>query len=87
MTVALRAAAISGEPSREPLSTTIGRNPAGILLSTQGNAAASSRQGSSTSQLLSLGSPPTFDNVAINVSGRALRTLSDRLRRGDVSHR
>src|SRR5215207_11309691 len=82
ITVAPRAAAISGEPSREPLWTTSGRNPAGILLSTQGKAAASSRQGRSTSQLLSLDAGPTFDNVAIDENGGGSRTLSDRLRRG-----
>ena len=48
-TVAPYAAARSGDPSVEPLSATIARYPAGIRDSTQGSAAASSRQGSTTS--------------------------------------
>ena len=48
-TVAPWPAAISAEPSVEPLSATIGRYPTGILVSSQGRAPASLRQGSTTS--------------------------------------
>jgi hypothetical protein len=49
ITRAPRRAAISAEPSSEPLSTTTGRDPGGIRPSTQGNAAASSSTGRTTS--------------------------------------
>ncbi|CAM5347896.1 hypothetical protein SMICM304S_06748 [Streptomyces microflavus] len=48
-TLAPRERAISADPSVEPLSTTIARQPSGIRSSTQGRAPASSRQGRTTS--------------------------------------
>ncbi len=48
-TVAPSSRATRSEPSVEPLSTTIARHPGGIRRSTHGSAAASSRQGRTTS--------------------------------------
>ena len=62
-------AAISSDPSLDPLSTTMGRYPDGRALSTTGMAAASSSTGRMTSMVLAVGKASGEANAVKMVRG------------------